>query len=97
MGSLRFRRQIRLAPGLKLDINKQSLGLTAGVRGAHVTVNTKGQRTLSAGLPGTGLSYRDTRRVRTPGQVAANVAVWAVCGYVVGALIGIAILIALCW
>lgn len=63
MGSLRFRKQLRLAPGLKLTLNKQSVSMTMGIRGAHLTYNTKGQRTVSVGLPGTGLSYRDTRKV----------------------------------
>ncbi len=63
MGSLRFRKQFKLAPGLKLTVNKQSVGMTLGVRGANLTCNTKGQRTASVGLPGTGLWYRDTRKV----------------------------------
>jgi hypothetical protein len=70
MGSLRFRKQFKLAPGVKLNVNKQSLGITLGVRGAHLTYNTKGQRTASAGLPGTGLWYRDTRKVG-PGRTRA--------------------------
>jgi ribosomal protein S27E len=63
MGSLRFRKQFKLAPGLKFNINKKSLGLTLGGRGAHLTYNTKGQRTASVGVPGTGLWYRDTKTV----------------------------------
>jgi hypothetical protein len=63
MGSMRFRKRFKLAPGLKLNINKKSLGLTLGTRGANLTYNTKGQRTASVGLPGTGLWYRDTRKV----------------------------------
>jgi hypothetical protein len=60
---MRFRKQFKLAPGLKFNINKKSAGLTLGARGAHLTYNTKGQRTASVGLPGTGLSYRDTKTV----------------------------------
>jgi hypothetical protein len=65
MGSFRFRKQFKLAPGLKLTVNRQSVGITLGGRGAHLTYNTKGQRTASVGLPGTGLWYRDTRQVRS--------------------------------
>ncbi len=61
MGSLRFRKQFKVAPGVKFNINKKSVGLTLGRRGAHLTYNTKGQRTASVGLPGTGLWYRDTK------------------------------------
>lgn len=60
VGSFRFRKQFKLAPGLTLRINNQSASATLGVRGAKVTYNTKGQVTTSAGLPGTGVSYRHT-------------------------------------
>lgn len=61
MGSLRFRKQFKVAPGVKFNVNKKSLGFTLGGRGAHLTYNTRGQRTTSVGLPGTGLGYRDTK------------------------------------
>ncbi|MGD1172157.1 DUF4236 domain-containing protein [Mycobacterium seoulense] len=61
MGSLRFRKQFKIAPGVKFNVNKKSVGLTLGGRGAHLTYNTRGQRTTSVGLPGTGLWYRDTK------------------------------------
>lgn len=54
---LRFRKSIKIAPGLKLNLNKKSVSLTAGTKGAHFTVNSKGKKTASAGIPGTGLSY----------------------------------------
>jgi hypothetical protein len=58
MGALRFRRSIKIAPGLRLNINKTSVGLSAGVRGARYSINSSGRRTRSVGIPGTGLSYR---------------------------------------
>lgn len=65
MGYFRFRQSVSIIPGLlKLNINKTSVSLTAGVRGAHATISTNGQRTLSAGIPGTGLSYIDRRKVQ---------------------------------
>jgi tetratricopeptide (TPR) repeat protein len=59
VGYLRVRRSIKLGPGVKLNLNKRSMGLTVGGRGAHYSVNTRGQRTRTIGLPGTGLSYID--------------------------------------
>ena len=59
MGYLRVRRSIKLGPGLKFNLNKRSVGLTVGGRGAHYSVNTRGQRTTTVGLPGTGVSYID--------------------------------------
>lgn len=57
---LRFRKSIKIAPGLKLNINKKSIGLTAGVKGAHYTVNSKGKKTATVGIPGTGLHYTES-------------------------------------
>lgn len=59
MGYLRVRRSVKLGPGVKLNLNKRSVGLTVGGRGAHYSVNTRGQRTRTLGLPGTGVSYID--------------------------------------
>ncbi len=61
---VRFRKRIKIAPGLTLNLNKKSIGLTAGVKGAHVSINTKGQRTTSVGIPGTGLSYVDIKNTK---------------------------------
>lgn len=58
MGSFRFRRSVRIAPGVRLNINKRSVGVSAGLRGARVSVNSDGRSTRSVGIPGTGLYYR---------------------------------------
>jgi tetratricopeptide (TPR) repeat protein len=58
--SLRFRRSMKLIPGVRLTFNKDSLGLSFGVPGARYTMNTKGRRTFSTGLPGTGISHVET-------------------------------------
>lgn len=47
-------------PGVHVNFNKDSVGLSLGVRGAHYTINSKGRRTISAGIPGTGLSSVQT-------------------------------------
>lgn len=57
---LRFRKSIKIAPGLKINLNKDSVSATIGKRGAHYTINSKGKRTASVGIPGTGLSYTST-------------------------------------
>lgn len=53
----RFRKSIKVAPGVKVNLNKKSASVTLGGKGAHYTVNSKGKRTASVGIPGTGLSY----------------------------------------
>lgn len=54
---LRFRKSIKIAPGLKVNLNKNSISTTVGTKGIHYTANSKGTKTVSAGIPGTGLSY----------------------------------------
>jgi hypothetical protein len=58
MGFFRFRRSIKLFPGVRWNIGKKSSSLSIGGRGAHYTVGTSGSRT-TVGIPGTGLSYTD--------------------------------------
>lgn len=55
MKGLRFRRSVKIAPGLRLNFGKRGLSLSAGPRGATITAGTHGVRT-TAGLPGSGLS-----------------------------------------
>jgi len=57
----RFRRRIRLLPGITLNLGKRGASVSAGVRGAHVTVGPTGTRT-TVGLPGTGMSYTTLAR-----------------------------------
>lgn len=57
---LRFRKSIKIAPGLKLNLNKKSVSVTAGTKGAHYTVSSTGKKTASVGIPGTGISYTET-------------------------------------
>lgn len=57
---LRFRRSIKLAPGIKINIGKTGVSsITAGIRGANATIGKKGT-SINVGIPGTGLSYRET-------------------------------------
>lgn len=54
---LRFRKSIKIGGGAKLNINKKSVGMSVGGKGARYSVNSSGRRTKSVGIPGTGLSY----------------------------------------
>ena len=56
----RFRKSIKIAPGVKLNLNKKSAGVTFGGKGFHYTVNSNGKTTKSVGVPGTGLYYSTT-------------------------------------
>jgi hypothetical protein len=55
---LRFQRRIRVLPGVHLNVSLSGVGVSVGGRGFHAGVTARGQRYVSAGLPGTGLSIR---------------------------------------
>jgi hypothetical protein len=57
--SFRFQRRIRLAPELQLNVSKSGVGLSAGPRGFHVGIDSRKRPYVSAGIPGTGLSWRE--------------------------------------
>lgn len=53
----RFRRSVRLFPGVRLNASKSGLSMSVGTRGAWYTIGSKGRRRTTLGLPGTGISY----------------------------------------
>ena len=57
---LRFRKSITIFPGVKLNISKTGLSLSVGKKGAHINAGTSGRKSVSVGIPGTGLSYTKT-------------------------------------
>lgn len=56
----RARKSIKIAPGVRLNVSSKSIGVSAGVRGARVSVNSKGRVTRTVGVPGTGISHVKT-------------------------------------
>lgn len=67
----RFRRSVRLFPGVRLNFGKRGVSASVGVRGAHVTVGRTGVRT-TVGIPGTGVSYTNFRSVKRRLRTAPN-------------------------
>lgn len=62
---LSFRKSVKIAPGVKLNLNKKSTSVTFGGKGFHHTVSSTGKRTSIVGIPGTGLSYSKTSNSKT--------------------------------
>jgi tetratricopeptide (TPR) repeat protein len=75
MAFLRFRKSIKIIPGVKLNISKSGVGVSTGVRGARVGVNSRGSYS-SVGIPGSGLymmSYsRKSGRKTAQNQMTNN-------------------------
>lgn len=53
----KFRRSIKIAPGIRVNLGHSSMGVSVGGKGYRYSVNTKGRRTTTLGMPGTGISY----------------------------------------
>lgn len=56
----RFRKSVKIAPGVRLNLNRKSASISLGGKGAHYTVSSTGRKTATVGLPGTGISYSVT-------------------------------------
>lgn len=57
---LRFRKSFKIAPGLRVNLTKTGIGLSAGGKGIRYSVHSSGRRTKTVGIPGTGLYYTET-------------------------------------
>jgi hypothetical protein len=70
--SLRFRRSIKLLPGIHANLGLHGIRLGVGPHGLHVGVNRRGIYTI-AGIPGTGINAADLLvSIRgLPGMLAA--------------------------
>ena len=66
----RFRKSIKVAPGVRFTVSKSGFGASFGKPGARYSVHSSGRRTKSLGIPGTGVSWVETtsggKRKRTP-------------------------------
>ncbi len=70
MGYLRARRSLKLGSGVRLNLTKRGASVSVGTRGAHYTVSTTGRQTRTVGIPGSGLSYVDSRGGRRSPRAA---------------------------
>lgn len=53
--AMKFRKSVNLGGGVRLNVNKKSIGVSAGVKGARITANSNGRKTVTVRIPGTGL------------------------------------------
>lgn len=53
----KFRKSIKIAPGIKLNIGKKSAGISIGGKTGGISFNTKTGARARVSAPGTGLSY----------------------------------------
>ncbi len=59
--AFRFRKTVRLAPGLRINIAKKGASLSVGGKGLTYNIGGKGTRS-TLGIPGSGASWSTYRR-----------------------------------
>lgn len=64
-----FRKSIKIAPGVHLNLSKRGTGVSFGVKGAHISYSPTGRVTKTVGIPGTGIYFRD---VESPHSKSAS-------------------------
>jgi hypothetical protein len=70
---LRFRRSIRLLPGVRVNLGLTRASLSIGRRGLTYNIGTKGSRVI-VGIPGSGFSYTHTTPHQNPVTLISNAA-----------------------
>jgi hypothetical protein len=66
----RFRKRIKLFPGLWINLSKKGGSVSVGGHGATTNISKDGVRG-TVGLPGTGLSYQ-TKRVKPSRRISSG-------------------------
>lgn len=81
--AFRFRKSVKIAPGIRLNFSKSGVSTSIGRRGATVNISKRGTR-VTAGLPGTGISasklYR--RPAKSAPPAPATKAEWATAMFI---------------
>lgn len=68
----RYRRSFKIAPGLKVNLNKKSASMTFGTKGIKYTISTTGRTRATISAPGTGLSYTASSKGGTKKRTQAQ-------------------------
>ena len=56
----RWRKRVKVAPGVSINLGPGGVGVSAGVRGSRVSVGPTGRVTQTVGIPGTGIYHQQT-------------------------------------
>lgn len=56
----RMRKSIKIAPGIRMNVSKSGVGMSAGVKGARISKGADGRTRTTVGIPGSGISHTTT-------------------------------------
>ncbi|MFV3368437.1 DUF4236 domain-containing protein [Pseudomonas sp. NY15435] len=77
--AIRFRKSIKIAPGVRLNVSKSGVSTSIGGKGLTTNLSKKGTR-VTASIPGTGLSasksYAKAPQAATPKSGSLSAISW---------------------
>lgn len=71
----RFRRSVRIGPGLRLNLGRRGVSASVGGRGGRISLGRSRAR-ATVTVPGSGISYSTTVRRRSPHVTWGS---WLIC------------------
>jgi hypothetical protein len=63
---LSFRKSKKIFPGVRINLTKKGIGISGGTKGLRVSHSATGNKTFSAGIPGSGIRYRKNLKNQKP-------------------------------
>jgi len=91
----RFRKSIKILPGIRLNLSKSGLSATIGKPGASVNISERGTRG-TVGLPGTGISYSEKLSKPAPAPAKPQAPAPGTAGHI-GTVLILAALVCVAW
>lgn len=70
--AFRYRKSIKVMPGVRMTFSKSGVSYSAGTRGARITKTASGRVTRTVGIPGTGLSHTSSLGSSSRGKAASG-------------------------
>jgi hypothetical protein len=56
----RFRKSVKIGPGVRLNFSKKGTGISFGGKGFRYSISSSGRHTRTISVPGTGMSWMST-------------------------------------
>jgi hypothetical protein len=91
----RFRKSIKILPGIRFNLSKSGVSATVGKPGASVNISERGTRG-TVGLPGSGISYSEKLTNPAPAPTKPQTPAPGMAGNV-GKVLALAALVCVAW
>lgn len=83
----RFRKSVKIMPGVRLNFSKSGVSTTLGTRGASLNIKRGRKAKMTVGVPGTGLSYSEHFGHNNPVKVHGTAGIKGLLKWMCGVLL----------